>query len=38
VDIVRGFALYGVLLANLVWIITDVVVWRPSPTDARSFS
>ena len=30
VDIVRGFALYGVLLANLVWITTDVVL-----TDAR---
>ncbi len=29
-DIVRGFALYGVLLANLVWITTDVVL-----TDAR---
>lgn len=30
VDVVRGFALYGVLLANLVWITTDVVL-----TDAR---
>ena len=30
VDIIRGFALYGVLLANLVWITTDVVL-----TDAR---
>jgi uncharacterized protein len=26
VDVVRGFALYGVLLANLVWITTDVVL------------
>jgi uncharacterized protein len=30
IDVVRGFALYGVLLANLVWITTDVVL-----TDAR---
>ena len=30
VDVVRGFALYGVLLANLIWITTDVVL-----TDAR---
>jgi uncharacterized protein len=29
-DVVRGFALFGVLLANLVWITTDVVL-----TDAR---
>jgi uncharacterized protein len=26
VDVVRGFALYGVLLANLVWLTTDVVL------------
>src|SRR5262245_889046 len=26
VDVVRGFALYGVLLANLVWITTDMVL------------
>lgn len=30
IDVVRGFALFGVLLANLVWITTDVVL-----TDAR---
>jgi uncharacterized protein len=29
-DVLRGFALYGVLLANLVWLTTDVVL-----TDAR---
>jgi uncharacterized protein len=26
IDIVRGFALFGVLLANLVWLTTDVVL------------
>jgi uncharacterized protein len=26
IDVVRGFALFGVLLANLVWITTDVVL------------
>ena len=26
IDIVRGFALYGVLLANLVWLTTDMVL------------
>jgi uncharacterized protein len=30
IDVVRGFALFGVLIANLVWITTDVVL-----TDAR---
>ena len=30
IDVVRGFALFGVLLSNLVWITTDVVL-----TDAR---
>jgi uncharacterized protein len=30
IDVVRGFALFGVLLANLVWITTDVLL-----TDAR---
>jgi uncharacterized protein len=30
IDVVRGFALFGVLLANLVWITTDVML-----TDAR---
>lgn len=30
VDVLRGFALYGVLLANLVWLTTDKVL-----TDAR---
>jgi uncharacterized protein len=30
IDVVRGFALFGVLVANLVWITTDVVL-----TDAR---
>jgi uncharacterized membrane protein YeiB len=30
IDVVRGFALFGVLLANLVWATTDVVL-----TDAR---
>jgi uncharacterized protein len=30
IDVVRGFALFGVLLANLVWVTTDVVL-----TDAR---
>ena len=30
IDVVRGFALFGVLLANLVWITTDVIL-----TDAR---
>jgi uncharacterized protein len=30
IDVVRGFALFGVLLANLVWITTDVVL-----TEAR---
>jgi uncharacterized protein len=30
IDVLRGFALFGVLLANLVWITTDVVL-----TDAR---
>lgn len=30
IDVVRGFALFGVLLANLVWITTDVVL-----TDVR---
>jgi len=30
IDVVRGFALFGVLPANLVWITTDVVL-----TDAR---
>jgi uncharacterized protein len=30
IDVVRGFALFGVLLANLVWITTDVVL-----SDAR---
>jgi uncharacterized protein len=29
-DVLRGFALYGVLLANLVWLTTDMVL-----TDAR---
>jgi uncharacterized protein len=29
-DVVRGFALFGVLLSNLVWITTDMVL-----TDAR---
>ncbi len=29
-DVVRGFALFGVLLANLVWLTTDIVL-----TDAR---
>ncbi len=30
IDVVRGFAVFGVLLANLVWITTDVLL-----TDAR---
>ena len=30
IDVVRGFALFGVLLSNLVWITTDMVL-----TDAR---
>jgi uncharacterized protein len=30
IDVVRGFALFGVLLANLVWVTTDVLL-----TDAR---
>src|SRR5215475_10897797 len=30
IDVVRGFALCGVLLANLVWLTTDIVL-----TDAR---
>jgi uncharacterized protein len=30
IDVVRGFALFGVLLANLVWLTTDVVL-----SDAR---
>jgi uncharacterized protein len=25
IDVVRGFALFGVLLANVVWITTDVI-------------
>src|SRR5689334_8377664 len=29
-DVVRGFALFGVLLANLVWLTTDIVL-----SDAR---
>ena len=26
IDVLRGFALFGVLLANLVWLTTDVVL------------